>query len=518
MHDRPRCLLADGTGLGKTVQTLGLIARLLATGELQRGRGALVIVPATLVPQWTAEARKYLSGALVLGSDEPAAVTNSKQWHAWRADNPNGADVEVISYEKLAAGGRAGTYAAKSWALVVLDEASAVKGGGKQANAAQLATRNAARVVALGATPVEMSTWEMYQVLRVVGLDGLFGTPADFRGRFAILDAYDPTKVKGSRNVEEFAGIVAPYVLRRLPEDVGITLPARTGPEVIAVPLLPAQQAAYAAADRHTDDLRRWHAREKACDYVVSMGRGYSAKVSEALRLIEARPGRKGVIGFEKLDPLHFLSEQLDGLGIGHVILEGVVDATERERRIERFRTDPGVSLALGSGVLSRGVDRLSVADYFIDLAALDNPATIAQREGRLRRIGSPNATYEYVRIVTGTVHDRKREAKLIEKTAVATVALSGATGNLPAVPTVDVPAPTHISNDAAPLPTATPSRGEPATASDLPVWDHQRTYVERLAARAGVEPPVVRTIAEASAAIRSLESVVDAMPVGRRS
>lgn len=72
-HNSPhgaRFILADGVGLGKTLQ-LAMAAQLMA---LQGDKPVLVLVPKTIIWQWQDEMRTLL--------DVPSAVWNGKEWKA----------------------------------------------------------------------------------------------------------------------------------------------------------------------------------------------------------------------------------------------------------------------------------------------------------------------------------------------------------------------------------------------------------------------------------------------------
>ena len=56
------CLLADGMGVGKTLQALTLLHTLLECGE---ATSALVVVPSSLVQNWQREVEKFTPGLAV---------------------------------------------------------------------------------------------------------------------------------------------------------------------------------------------------------------------------------------------------------------------------------------------------------------------------------------------------------------------------------------------------------------------------------------------------------------------
>ena len=75
-------LLADDMGLGKTLQALVTLALM----ELERREGVdaeagpiqvLILCPASLVPHWLSEIRKFFPPSLILGVDYRGSVTGS---------------------------------------------------------------------------------------------------------------------------------------------------------------------------------------------------------------------------------------------------------------------------------------------------------------------------------------------------------------------------------------------------------------------------------------------------------
>ncbi|EGB02185.1 hypothetical protein AURANDRAFT_69119, partial [Aureococcus anophagefferens] len=65
---RPAAILGDAPGMGKTAQAIAVIAAVLGGGGAAATR-VLVVAPATVVPVWLAEFRKFL------GTEAPAIVT-----------------------------------------------------------------------------------------------------------------------------------------------------------------------------------------------------------------------------------------------------------------------------------------------------------------------------------------------------------------------------------------------------------------------------------------------------------
>ncbi len=108
---------------------------------------------------------------------------------------------------------------------------------------------------------------------------------------------------------------------------------------------------------------------------------------------------------------------RLEKLGIRVRSIEGKLKPHERSKAISEFRHRPDIRVLVGSSVLERGLD-LQFCRVLISLDATDNPQREHQREGRLRRIGSPHQTYEHLTLLPNTPQMRRRMASLRRKEA----------------------------------------------------------------------------------------------------
>lgn len=114
----PRVLLADETGLGKTIEACLIINRLLLSGRAAR---VLILVPDALVHQWLVELRRRFN--------LPFAVFDAERCAALADDDP---DANAFSSEQLVLAGlglvtesaaRMREAAAAGWDILVVDEA-----------------------------------------------------------------------------------------------------------------------------------------------------------------------------------------------------------------------------------------------------------------------------------------------------------------------------------------------------------------------------------------------------------
>lgn len=146
-HGASRVLLADAVGLGKTVQA-GLVLKELAAHGTFRG---LIIAPAGLLPQWSAE----LASRFRL-----EAATADAAWLARAGrDLPPGMNPWVLpglyltSFDFLKRPEVVLALDDASWDLLVVDEAHAASPGTARRAAVQAAAVRATRVMLLSATP-----------------------------------------------------------------------------------------------------------------------------------------------------------------------------------------------------------------------------------------------------------------------------------------------------------------------------------------------------------------------------
>jgi SNF2 family DNA or RNA helicase len=405
-------------GLGKTVTTaayLGHLAdtKVIATGT--RRERALLVVPAALIPQWRGELARFLPGLSVVDSSQKSFANPSKRQavanlHLYGQAGP---DLTLVSYEHLR--GRKDVLAHERFTVVVLDEASAVKGRGKEHDATYEVTKAAKHTLALTATPVEtdvMGTWGILRAIRAPGLP----TQQAWGHNFALWDegyqpAYGPAvppKPIGLRpeGLAELRHYLSGVALRRTAADVGLTLPLPTGPAFEWVDLTPPQRAAYDRAEKLIGLLRHQR-REEACGWVNNR----SAKAEAAVNWLLRRPDvDKVVVWAERLDHLTVMAYLLDAARIRWVRIDGSNDQDERAAAADAFRDDPEVRVLLGSNVLQRGLN-LQHARVLLSLGSTFNHADDEQRAGRIRRIGSPHATYEHVTFVTNTPHEWRKAA-----------------------------------------------------------------------------------------------------------
>ena len=213
--------------------------------------------------------------------------------------------------------------------------------------------------------------------------------------------------------------------LRRTPADVGLRLPVRVDSGHRLVPLSPTQQDEYDRARWISHPLYRHQRQAKA----ARRGKdGSSSLVDAAYAEVVslAAAGSKVVVFAEHLEILDDIAARLSAAGVGHVTMRGEDDKSERVDAVARFRDDPGTPVLVGTKVLEHGLN-LQFAEVLVSVGQSYNPARERQREGRLCRIGSPNATYRHLVFLPDTPQTRKQLDSLGRKAEQAAPVLDGA-------------------------------------------------------------------------------------------
>jgi superfamily II DNA or RNA helicase len=423
--------LADDMGLGKTVMVLAMLdAR--RTDQAKRHRPSLIVMPRSLIFNWTAEAARFAPELRVLDfahGDRQAAVTEI-----------GAADVVLTTYGTL----RRDIVMLKDLAFdyVILDEAQAIKN-------ANTATAKAVRLLtgdhrlALTGTPIENHLDELYSLFEFLN-PGLLGS-----GR--VLDA---RRVMGGADSPDYLARLAtglrPFFLRRTKEHVTPELPARTD-ETLYCELDGEQRRLYDQLRQHyrqtllkkidRDGMVRsrfailealLRLRQAACHTSLlqpSPG-GESAKFELLLPRISEliAEGRKALVFSQFTSLLALLRSLLDADRVTYEYLDG--QTRDREARVARFQEDPTCSLFLIS-LKAGGVGlNLTAAEYVFLLDPWWNPAVEMQAIDRTHRIGQDKPVFAYRLVASDTVEERILELQA-QKRALADAILSAGTGGL---------------------------------------------------------------------------------------
>lgn len=418
MRER-RVLLADDTGLGKTVQSLGASV-IAAYNEVSGDIGSIVVICAAgLRHQWRSEALRmfidpktalpYLTDDDILLIDGPPALRQALLRQEPRA-------LTIVNYELLIRDGdaimkhlsRRGIYS------LIIDESSRIK---NSANRSYQVIRRLVdqfkpkMVIGLNATPIENTLSDMWAQFSVI-YPTIFPDYHYFEERYVkkimirLPNGMRMPKITGHRNVEEAKYLIRDRYIRRTYNDVDEQLPEAVV-SMVRVSLKPEQREAYDIAQNDTysnDDQRVTTLFQRALFCKTSSGKIVSAKLDALVDLL-ADIGDKVVIVTESKIFAKAMVEEIKKIGKVAVI-HGDVSDPERNRIVNEF-TNGSLMYLVGTSAIERGLN-LQRAGFLINMDLPWNPAKFTQRVGRLRRLNSRHACVRVINIIADDTVDER--------------------------------------------------------------------------------------------------------------
>ncbi len=416
--------LADDMGLGKTAQTIAHLVAEHAAGRLDRP--ALIVVPTSLISNWTAELRTFAPHLRTV-------VLHGLDRHE-RRGRLDGVHIAITTYTVLARD--VTEMEALPWHIVVLDEAQAVKSPVAKATLA-VCRLEARQRICLSGTPIENNLEELWSQFAFL-MPGLLGTRQGFVRRFR-------TPIEKNNDAQRRSQLVRrirPFILRRTKAEVATELPPKHT-ILRRITLAPDQRELYEAirvtlhekvraqvAERSMAQSRivvldaLLKLRQACCDpRLVKLASARSvegsSKLEDLLEMLgEMVPeGRKVLLFSQFTSMLDLIKPRLDAAGIPFVELRG--DTRDRAEPVRAFQAGevPLFLISLKAG--GRGLN-LTAADTVIHYDPWWNPAVENQASDRAHRIGQTKPVFVYKLIGADTVEERilelqQRKADLAE-------------------------------------------------------------------------------------------------------
>lgn len=215
--------LADDMGLGKTIQVIALLNSVFSTKKEK----VLLIVPASLIYNWTSEIKKFAPNLKYY------VIHSQEKWDLVEENNLSDG-IYITTYGMLV---RLEWLKETGWDMLILDEAQAIKNPGTKQTRAVKQIKARSRI-ALTGTPVENRLSDLWSIFDFLN-KGLLGTAKEFTGFTKKLketnDGYGRLKQ-----------VISPFILRRLKTDKSIIkdLPKKVEMKTYA-PLSKKQAALY---------------------------------------------------------------------------------------------------------------------------------------------------------------------------------------------------------------------------------------------------------------------------------
>ena len=416
--------LADDMGLGKTIQIIALLLDLKREAPKQP---CLLVVPASLVANWTSELTKF-APSIRYGVVHPSAAESSTV----SVENLPKYDLVITTYGVLT---RTEWMKQPRWRLLILDEAQAIRNSGtKQTRAVK--TIQAEGRIALTGTPVEnrlSDVWSLFDFLN----PGLLGSAKQFSGFAKRLQQAVPPSFAPLRR------LVQPYILRRMKTDKSVIadLPDKTEVDAWcslskhqvvlyqqAVDELASLLQTASGMARRGVVLAQLMRLKQICNHPAQvMGTndykpersGKFQRLAEIAHDIAARQ-EKLLVFTQFREMTAPIAEFLAGIfGSEGLVLHGGTAVKNRKALVERFQREDGAPffvLSLKAG--GTGLN-LTAASHVIHFDRWWNPAVENQATDRAYRIGQKRNVLVHKFICRGTVEERI-DAMIREKSRLA--------------------------------------------------------------------------------------------------
>ncbi|PUZ25045.1 hypothetical protein DCC81_12080 [Chitinophaga parva] len=434
-----RLLVGDEQGLGKTLQSIGIVVGIEAALK-QASFPCLVICPSSTKMNWKREWEKFSNKRAMILEDKVKTT-----WHTYW--NAGMSDVFITNYESLKkyfvtsvpAKQKGERLLAKEIEMrstislfksVIVDESHRCKDASTmQAKLVLRMCHGKENVLLLSGTPVVNKPIDLFPQLAIMNHAGTFGGRKDFLDRFC-------EGGRGASNLKELNFLLNKYCFfRREKKDVAKDLPEKQRQTIVCDITT---RIEYNRAknnfmqflkDNGCDD--REIARKMKGEIMVQMGK--LKQISALGKMNEVQEFTQEILDAgEKLIlfcSLHQIVDKLKELFPHAVTITGRDDMVSRQRSIDSFQQDPKCQLiicnikAAGVGITLTASSRVAFVEY---------PWTYAdcvQCEDRAHRIGQTNNVMCTYFLGGDTIDERLFE--IIQEKKTVGNAITGATDTM---------------------------------------------------------------------------------------
>lgn len=410
-----RALLADEVGLGKTIEAGLILKEYLLRGLVKK---ALILVPASLVLQWTREL------------NEKFAVSAFAQRNEWSWTTY---DVLVASIDTTKREPHRSQVLNQDWDLLIVDEAHKLKNS-KTRNWQIVNQLRKKYLLLVTATPVQNDMRELYNLINLLR-PGQLGNQATFRS----------THVNSKRvpkNPRALRSAIDEVMVRNRRRDGGVDFTERFV-EALQVQLSPEEQGLYDAVtefirdeyvrrkERHRSVLSLITLQREICSSsyaamctLETMQRDRNLTTAELARLRDLHHRAESVPNYTKVNRVielvkeigdkviifteyratqDFLLYMLQQSNIRAVIYRGGYKRGKKDWMKDLFEHRAQVLIATEAG--GEGIN-LQFCNQVINFDLPWNPMRIEQRIGRVHRLGQTRPVYIRNFSTVGTIEE----------------------------------------------------------------------------------------------------------------
>jgi len=404
-----RILLADETGLGKTIEACLILHRLIATGQVTR---ALILVPDALVHQWFVELLRRFNLLFRLFSDELFEEYDDEEGETGFFDDDT---LWICSIAMLRRHQRyAEEMLSTSWDLVIVDEAHHITVQDPFFKVLSSLAGTSPSMILLSATPEQFG--RKGHLARLHLLDPQrYGEPEDpaVESRKLQLIAScigKQMKLSDEPLTPESAIALSPKLRSFLSERQHSE---KSGNEVSAIPdsltigrlidLFGVGRAYFRNTRKTITGFPRRTADLIRLSQSIDIGNLYADWISGFLKKYARR---KTLVITSTIENVLQLRDAIQKLTAADVaVFHEAMTLIQRDRQAAWFAEDHGARLLICSESGSEGRN----FQFCSDLILLDvpwNPELLEQRIGRLDRIGQKNAIRIHVPVIENTRED----------------------------------------------------------------------------------------------------------------
>ena len=203
------------------------------------------------------------------------------------------------------------------------------------------------------------------------------------------------------------------YILRRLKKDVLADLEEFEDVEHI-IKLSKLQEKRYEDlllnhTFSKTENLKLFSSLKEICD--LDKKTKSSSKIDFSIELIQkiVERNEKGIVFSFWIEPLKILERRLKKEKISAFLFTGELDKEEREKTLDRFKTEENSSMLLCSGKIASEGLNLTEANHVIFLNSWWNPSINNQARDRILRIGQNKKAFIHKLFTKNTIEDELR-------------------------------------------------------------------------------------------------------------
>ena len=418
---RDKTLLSDSMGLGKSIQSIGVI-------NVLNPNIVTIVCPSSVKINWMRELKKWLT------HEKSIEILSGRKKDLYEING----NIRIINYDIL----DSWLEALSDTEFLILDESQYVKNEkSKRTKAALELSKKAKKILLLTGTPILNRPFELWSQLKMLG-SPLGDSWFHFVKRYCNARKTDfGWDVSGATNLEELGQRLRQTVMiRREKEDVLKELPGKRR-QIIEVSgnkykkVLKAEQEAQSGYLKKKRALKRKIRESKVVDELVYKNsvnelRGLEtehftmlsklrhetalAKVPDLIEhinmLIEQES--KIIVFVHHRDVMDVLKKQYSDICVS---VMGGNKIEERQTAIDSFQTNEKTRIFLGS-IMAAGTGITLTASSTVVFGELDwTPANITQCEDRAYRIGQQSMVLIHHLVVDGSI-DAKMAKMLVRK------------------------------------------------------------------------------------------------------